>query len=308
MVKRPFIEFVHPDDREPTLKEVERQVVKGERVLHFENRYRHKDGSWRWLSWQSVPQNDGLMYATARDVTAQKDAEERVKQLNQQLTAVNHELEAFAYSVSHDLRAPLRSIDGFSLALVEDCGDKLNDEERDHLARIRAATQRMGMLIDDLLNLSRVSRSELRIGKADLTALARDVVAELRQQEPQRRVEVRIAEGLKVEGDARLMRLVLQNLLGNAWKFTSKVENARIEFGSEQNGDGTAYFVRDNGAGFDMKYADKLFGAFQRLHSASEFPGTGIGLATVQRILHRHGGHVWATSELGKGATFYFQI
>jgi len=225
------------------------------------------------------------------------------------LETANAELEAFSYSVSHDLRSPLRGIDGFSLALMEDCSEKLSPEELDHLRRIRDATGRMGRLIDDLLNLSRVSRAQMTNETVDLSAMAYDIIAELKEHEPHRRVEARIAEGLVSECDPRLMRVALGNLLENAWKFTSDRETARIEFGKEnhRHGDPT-FFVNDNGAGFDIKYVDKLFGAFQRLHSDRDFPGTGIGLATVQRIIRRHGGWIRAEGKPGEGATFRFRI
>ena len=234
--------------------------------------------------------------------------EELVAQRTAELTVVNKELEAFAYSVSHDLRAPLRSIDGFSQALLEDCADKLNEQGRDHLQRVRSAAQHMGELIDDLLSLSRVTRAEMKRSAVDLSALANEVVAGLRQTQPVRQVEFVIAEGLIVKGDAGLLRAVLENLLGNAWKFTGKKAAARIEFGVTRNEGKLAYFVRDDGCGFDMTYVDKLFVPFQRLHSAGEFPGTGIGLATVQRIIYRHGGRVWVEAEVGRGATFYFTM
>ena len=227
---------------------------------------------------------------------------------NTELTVINKELESFSYSVSHDLRAPLRAIDGFSLALLEDCEPKLESEEKEHLRRIRAATGHMGRLIDDMLNLARTARYELVRSMVDLSALAREVFSELQQAETERRVTVMIAPDQVAEGDRTLLRVVLDNLLGNAWKFTSKRPDARIEFGVQAKGTRTIYFVRDNGAGFDMRYSDKLFGVFQRLHTGSEFPGSGIGLATVQRIVHRHGGRVWAESALGEGATFYFEI
>ena len=226
-----------------------------------------------------------------------------------ELQAANQELEAFSYSVSHDLRAPLRSIDGFSQAVLEDYADKLDDQGKDYLNRVRTATQRMGHLIDDMLTLSRVTRAEMLRGTVDLSALAADVLAELQKSEPERKVDWHIESGLVAQGDAQLLRVALVNLLGNAWKFTGKTASAKIEFGAMRNADGmTEFFVRDNGAGYDMSYADKLFGAFQRLHLASDFPGTGIGLATVQRIVHRHGGRVWAEGAEGKGATFYFTL
>ena len=226
-----------------------------------------------------------------------------------QVEAANKELEAFSYSVSHDLRAPLRAIDGFSQALLEDYADLLDDQARDHLNRVRGATQRMGLLIDDMLTLSRVTRVEMWRKTVDLSALAADVLGELQKSEPGRKVDWRIESGLIAQGDAQLLRVALVNLLGNAWKFTGKTVNAKIEFGAMRNADdATEFFVRDNGAGFDMAYAGRLFGAFQRLHLTSEFPGTGIGLATVQRIVHRHGGRVWAEGAVGKGATFYFSL
>jgi signal transduction histidine kinase len=220
------------------------------------------------------------------------------------LEAANRELEAFSYSVSHDLRAPLRGIDGFSLALLEDCADRLNEAGKDYLGRIRAATQQMGQLIDDMLNLSRVTRSEIDREKVDLSSLAAAVADELKKGEPGRDVEFRIEPGLSAKGDRRLLKVALENLLGNAWKYTGRHPRARIEFGCK----GKIFFVRDDGAGFDMTYADKLFGVFQRLHKAAEFPGTGVGLATVQRIIHKHGGRIWAEGEVEKGAAFYFTI
>jgi light-regulated signal transduction histidine kinase (bacteriophytochrome) len=241
----------------------------------------------------------------------QRDAaelEERVAERTFELVAVNKELAAFAYSVSHDLRAPLRGIDGFSQALLEDYADKLDAEGQDYLRRVQAAGQRMGQLIDDLLNLSRVTRGEMRRETVDLSGLAQMIASEIQQREPERHVEFIIAEGLVAKGDARLLRVVLENLVGNAWKFTAKHPRARIEFGVTLHKGKRAYFVRDDGVGFDIAYADKLFGAFQRLHSVTEFEGTGIGLATVQRIIHRHGGRVWGEGEPGQGATFYFTL
>jgi len=234
---------------------------------------------------------------------------DRLKRVSNQLELANKELEAFSYSVSHDLRAPLRSIDGFSQALLEDYADKVDAEGKDHLHRIRGAAQRMADLIEALLALSRVTRSEVHRAPLDLSALAGAIAAELQQREPGRQAEWVIQGGLATEGDARLLRAVLENLLGNAWKFTAARAPARIEFGVWAGSDGRpTYFVRDNGAGFDMAYEDKLFGAFQRLHTQAEYAGTGIGLATVQRIIHRHGGRVWAEGAPGKGATFYFTL
>ena len=226
-----------------------------------------------------------------------------------QLKSVNDELEAFAYSVSHDLRAPLRSIDGFSLALQEDYGDKLDAQAQNYIQRVRAATQNMAQLIDDLLNLSRVTRSELKNETVDLTELAQSIAKQLTASQPARQVEFVIEPMLVTTGDPQLLRVALENLLNNAWKFTSKQSHARIEFGTQQHDDGRQeFFVRDNGAGFEMAYADKLFGAFQRLHSVKDYPGTGIGLATVKRIIHRHGGQIYADGRVNQGATFYFTL
>jgi light-regulated signal transduction histidine kinase (bacteriophytochrome) len=222
--------------------------------------------------------------------------------------SAHHELEAFSYSVAHDLRAPLRSLDGFSLALLEDCAAKLDDESRKHLQYIRESAQRMALLIDDLLTLSRVTRGEFRREPVDLAEIARAVATRLQRGEPGRRVDFVIADALADEGDARLLAIALENLIGNAWKYSGKRAEARIEVGRAACHGRRAYFVRDNGAGFDMAYASKLFGVFQRLHSEQEFEGTGIGLATVQRIIRRHGGDVWAQAKTGDGATFFFTL
>jgi light-regulated signal transduction histidine kinase (bacteriophytochrome) len=224
------------------------------------------------------------------------------------LEAINKELEAFSYSVSHDLRAPLRGIDGFSQALLEDYADVLDDIGKDFLARVRTETQRMARLIDDLLMLSRLTRREMHRECVDLSAIAQTIAADLKKTQPERNVEWHIAGGVRVDGDPGLLRIVLENLLGNAWKYTSKQECAHIEFGVTWQDGLPVYFVRDDGMGFNMAYAHKLFGAFQRLHGMTEFPGTGIGLATVQRILHRHGGRVWAEGAVNQGAAFYFTL
>jgi len=237
-----------------------------------------------------------------------RELEQRVIERTVQLETSNKELEAFSYSVSHDLRAPLRSIDGFSLALLEDYADKLGDAGKEYLQRVRAAAIKMGQLIDTLLNLSRLTRGALKVATVDLSALARNVAEELRGSEPERRVEFVIADRMTAEGDPVMLQVVIQNLLANAWKFTRKRDAALIEFGLKHIDGRPAYFVRDNGTGFDMAYADKLFSAFQRLHTATEFPGLGIGLATVQRIINRHGGRVWAEAEVDKGATMYFTL
>lgn len=246
------------------------------------------------------------MLATSRALAESANA--RLAVANQELEAINTELEAFSYSVSHDLRAPLRGMDGFSQILLASHGDRLDAQGRHYLERIRAASQRMAQLIDDMLSLSRVTRSEMRRTTVDLSALVRQTATELQQAEPRRQVDLIIAEGVVATGDPKALRMVFDNLLGNAWKFTRKQPCARIEFGVAEREGKPVYFVRDDGVGFDMTYAGKLFGAFQRLHKENEFEGTGIGLATVQRIIHRHGGKVWAESVVGRGATFYLTL
>ncbi|EEF59118.1 sensor histidine kinase [Pedosphaera parvula] len=234
------------------------------------------------------------------------ELEKRVSERTAQLEASNKELESFCYSVSHDLRAPLRSIDGFAHALQEEAGPTLNATSRDHLHIVRSATKHMGRLIDDLLQLSRLNTSQMRLQPVDLSQVAQRIVSDLQRSQPGRSVEFIKPSNLIVQGDERLLSIALQNLLSNAWKFTAKASAPRIELGMEHNNGETLCFVRDNGAGFEMAFAGKLFRAFQRLHSTQEFPGHGIGLATVQRILNRHGGRVWAQSAPNQGATFYF--
>jgi len=282
-------------------------------LIDIEERVIWPDGRLTWVSTTKMPLRDSESqivgsFGISRDITARKQAEEELKKSNTQLDATNKELEAFSYSVSHDLRAPLRSIDGFSLALLDDYGDLLPTEGRDYLMRVRNAAQRMAQLIDDLLNLSRVTRGVLEHTKVNLSATVENILNELQKENPKRKVNFKIEPDLVINGDQRLLKIALENLLSNTWKFTSNNEITSIEFGITKKNGESAFFVRDNGAGFDMAYAGKLFGAFQRLHAVTEFPGTGIGLATVQRIVHRHGGHIWAEAEVGKGATFFFTI
>ena len=237
-----------------------------------------------------------------------RELEQRVIERTAQLEAANRELEAFSYSVSHDLRSPLRSIVGFSQALWEDYAGKLDADGIDALKRIVSATQRMGQLIDDLLNLSRVTRTDMKREQVDLSRIAARTAARLTESQQERQAEFIIAEGLVADGDERLLNIVLENLINNAWKFTGNSPHAVIEFGMALHDGQPEYFVKDNGAGFDMAYADKLFSPFQRLHSLKEYPGTGIGLATVKRIINRHGGHVRITGEPGKGTVVYFTL
>jgi light-regulated signal transduction histidine kinase (bacteriophytochrome) len=237
-----------------------------------------------------------------------EELERRVEERTAELAAVNKELESFSYSVSHDLRAPLRAIDGFSKALLDEYAGKLDEHACHYLDRVRTGSQKMSGLIDDLLDLSRITRIALRKESINLTELGRSVVADLQNGEPSRKVTIAIADGLTACGDSRLITIVLVNLLGNAWKYTGKRQQAQVAFEQENKGSETVFYVRDNGAGFDMAYVDKLFAPFQRLHQDSEFEGTGIGLATVQRIISRHGGRIWAEAAVDEGATFYFTL
>ncbi|MBI5888518.1 MAG: PAS domain-containing protein [Deltaproteobacteria bacterium] len=319
-----FLKCVHPMDREFVKNSVQ-EALDTAKPYSIDHRIVLPGGDVRVVHEQGeVARDEGrkavTMSGTVQDITDRKKAEDEARLLNaelegrvmrrtEELRNANKELEAFSYSVAHDLRAPLRIIDGFSNALLEDYGDRLDDHGHDYLKRVRDASRRMDMLIDDLLNLSRVVRASLHREDIDLSALAWGVAAELTKNEPGRKVDFLISAGLKVNADQRLVRVALQNLFGNAWKFTSKKENAIIEFGGMgEEGGKTVYFVRDNGAGFNMNYVDKLFGAFQRLHAVADFSGTGIGLATVQRIIHRHGGRVWAEGAEGEGAIFYFTL
>ena len=312
------------ESRQQSMDQVER-TSRGEYWESVDMPILQKSGNIRYMVWNSANLYDkdgetiAITIAQGIDITERKRMADEIKQMNidleqkveertSELTAVNKELEAFSYSVSHDLRAPLRSVDGFSQALLEDYGDKFDETGTDYLNRVRNATLDMEHLIDDLLNLSRITRGEVVYKDVYLSDLVSEIAERYKTEQPDRRVEFTITDGLKVNGDERLLRAMLENLISNAYKFSSKEPISKIEFGIANINDENIYYIRDNGVGFDMKYADKLFGAFQRLHSKMEFLGTGIGLATVQRIIHKHGGHVWAESELGKGATFYFTL
>jgi light-regulated signal transduction histidine kinase (bacteriophytochrome) len=240
--------------------------------------------------------------------TLNADLELHIRERTRQLEDANKDLESFAYSVSHDLRAPLRAIDGFSQTLIEDCAPRLDDDGRFAIERVRVNAIRMERLIDDMLHLARISHGELSPGPTDLGALARQILAELREQRPDRNLDARIAEGLVADVDPDFIRIALANLLSNAFKFTGSQTAPRIDFASETRDGEVVYYVRDNGVGFDMAYAEQIFRPFERLHSQDEFPGTGIGLATVQRVIRRHGGRIWADAALGRGATFFFTL
>jgi PAS domain S-box-containing protein len=302
-----------PPGRVDELPRLLSELRQGRSFEHFHTVRRRKDGKDIHVSLTLSPIRDiagAIIGASsiARDISAEKRAEEELKKAKVAAESASRELEAFSYSVAHDLRAPLRAISGFSEILQKDHKERLDAKGEDYLRRMAAAAERMASLIDALLALSRVTRTEPRRERVDLSKLARGVVEGLRAAHPDRRVDVVIPEEINVMGDSQLLRAALENLLENAWKFTGKREDARIELGVTENDGEPAYFVADNGAGFDMAYAGKLFAPFQRLHSPAAFPGTGIGLATVQRIVHRHGGRIWAESEAGKGATFFFTL
>lgn len=315
-----------PETVRAEVKDVFRRLMAGELEVfeYHENPIVTREGEERLIAWHNVALRDEqgqivAVLSSGEDITERRRAEEELRRLNveleqrvaertAQLVAANRELESFNYSVSHDLRAPLRSVDGFSQALLEDYGEHLPEQARAYLQRVRSASQRMGQLIDDLLHLSRLGRTEMSLREVDLSATAQAIADELRKSQPQRQVEFRIAPALSARADPTLMHILLQNLLDNAWKFTSRRSSALIEFGAIGDQGEPTFYVRDNGVGFDMAYAGKLFSPFQRLHSLAEFEGTGIGLAIVQRVVQRHGGRVWVEAAIDQGATFYFTL
>ena len=314
----------HPEDL-VALEGFTEGASRGQQNTEIELRlWQAASANYRIVSLKPVAVYDGAgefreWIGTVADVDDRRRAEEEIRRLNQELEErvrdrtkkleeINSELEAFSYSVSHDLRAPLRAMDGFSQRLMGEYGPQLDEQAKGYLERIRNGATRMGQLIEDLLSLSRITRLELHRGDVDVSGLVHHILRDLQQREPERKVDVSVWEGVRVDADLRLVRVALENLLGNAWKFSAKTEHPRIDFGMMQEGERKVMFVRDNGAGFDMAYADKLFGPFQRLHGVHEFPGTGIGLATVHRIVTRHGGRIWCQAQPGAGATFFFTL
>ncbi|MGB0129787.1 MAG: PAS domain S-box protein [Rhodocyclaceae bacterium] len=317
-----WVRQVHEDDRERVLAQLEQCEAEGQ-PFRCDYRMLSRDGLVRWFRDEAEfvrvgDDKPAYLQGVMLDITERHRAEEEVQRLNnilearvadrtQELALANRELESFAYSVSHDLRAPLRAIDGFSLLLLREYANKLDDQGSDYLNRVRRGVQRMGQLIDDLLNLSRVTRAQMKKEPVNLSAIAEAIVHELKDGES-RQVDFVVAPGLVADADPDLMRIALTNLLDNAWKFTGKQVLAHIEFGCAVESEGRVFFVRDDGAGFDPKYIHKLFHAFERLHNPSDFEGNGIGLATVQRIVARHGGRIWAEGGIDQGACFYFTI
>jgi PAS domain S-box-containing protein len=303
-----------PTDRAGEISEILDKIARGERVVHFETVRRRKDGTTLPVSVTVSPVYDdqgALVGASsiARDITERYHAQSQIRRQRDELERAYQDLESFSASVSHDLRAPLRSMQGFSTALLEEYGDALGDDGRDYARRIRTASEKMARLIDDLLRLSRGSRTGIYLEPVDLGAEANEIAAELQRIEPGRRVQFKVQQPVWVTADRSLILAALQNLLGNAWKFSSGQDKAIIEFGTVPAGGGRiCCYVRDNGAGFDPGSAEKLFQPFSRLHTADEFPGTGIGLATVRQIVERHAGRVWAEGAAGAGATFYFTL
>jgi PAS domain S-box-containing protein len=322
LVGQVLLNWVHPDSL-PLVKERLRTMHQdGRAVPLVEEKFLRVDGTGVEVEVAAIPflvRGRRLVQVVFRDISERKRAQEDLQRLNveleqrvaqrtAELEAANHELEAFSSSVSHDLRAPLRTLAGFSQALLEDYGSQLDDTGRDHLRRIDAAAQRMARLIGDLLQLARVSRAELNRGPVDVTGLAQEILAEFKRAEPSSVVETVVEPGLQADADPLLLRVVMENLLGNAWKFTSRHGRARIGLSGREEGGQTVFVVCDDGAGFDMRYVDRLFGPFQRLHTQEEFPGNGVGLATVQRVVRRHGGRVWAEGRVEGGATFSFTL
>jgi PAS domain S-box-containing protein len=309
LLSSPYLDFIHPEDRDATIAEAQKQTM-GKTVIAFENRYRCKDGSYRWFLWNAIPVAETqLIYATAHDITDRKRAEAQLNEHAAQLQTLNSELEAFSYSVSHDLRAPIRHIDGFAELLQKNGAVLLDAKGKRYLNMISDSAKQMGHLIDDLLVFSRMGRTQLQKTTVHFDQLVKEVLQELAPDTQNRQISWQIAPLPDVHGDAAMLRQVWVNLIANAVKYTRQRDLATIEIGTlPPSANEHVMYIRDNGAGFDMQYMDKLFGVFQRLHRAEEFEGTGIGLANVRRIITRHGGRVWAEGKTDEGATFYVAL
>jgi len=305
LINRNLLEFIHADDHPSTRGAL--VAAEAGPVTNYENRYRHKDGGYRWISWVAAPEGDRI-YASGRHITAEKMAAAELVAKAAELEASNRELESFTYTVSHDLRAPLRAIDGFGMILEEDHGSRLDDEGRRLLSVMRDNSRRMGVLIDDLLAFSRLSFAALKATEVNVDTMVRELIDDLAPTDGRPCVEFDVGPLAPTFGDRGLLRQVWINLVSNAVKYSSTVAHPRVEIRSRIAAGEAIYSIRDNGVGFDMKYADKLFGVFQRLHAADQFAGTGVGLAIVHRIVTRHGGRVWADGELMRGAEFSFAL
>jgi PAS domain S-box-containing protein len=307
LLKTSFTKFIGAQDSEKFYLQ-RRKVLESGATRTGELQMQKADGTHFYAQIESLKVGQEGLRLAVMDVTERRQAEELLAQQKTQLQEAYKAMEAFSYSVSHDLKAPLRTLNGFSQAILEDYGDKLDAKGKEHLTYIKEAAQLMARLIDDLLNLSHISQVEINLDKVNLSELAKSVADGIKATQPERSAEFIIAPQLVVDGDRDLLLILLTNLLENSWKFSSKCAQSRIEVGRNMKDGKPVYFVKDNGAGFDMKYADKLFSPFRRLHTREEFPGDGIGLALSQRIIRRHGGRIWAKSEIGKGATFYFTL
>jgi PAS domain S-box-containing protein len=302
----------HPDYVQPVTEKFKQHIATGE-VWEDTFPLRGKDGNYRWFLSRAFPIRDAQgkvtrWFGTNTDITETLKAEEDLKRYTSEVEAANKELESYSYSISHDLRTPLRTLDGFSEMVIMEYGDKLDENGKNYLNRIRKAGQIMSQLTEDVLKLSRITRAEMHKEKVNLSEMTASIADELKTLQPERQAEFTIASDLIMNGDKSLLQILLRNLLENSWKFSAKCPNTRIEVGANRQDGKTVYFIKDNGVGFDMKYYDKLFQPFQRLHTSKDYPGTGIGLATAARVIHRHSGKIWAESEIGKGTTLYFTL
>ncbi|GEM_PF-1155737 len=308
LCSRPFLDFVHPEDRERTIAET-RNLASGNTTIQFENRYLHADGTYRWLLWNAAASEETkTIFAAAADITELKEHERVLQSQNAALETANRELESFSYSVSHDLRAPLRAVDGYARIIEEEYAQVLDEEGHRLLDVVRSESRRMGLLIDDLLAFSRAGRQSLNRTEVDLASIAESIISEKRRKYPDKQIEFVTSDVPIVSADRTAIRQVVFNLIANAVKYAKPGEAVHIELGGTRRDGENVYWVRDRGIGFDMRYAQKIFGVFQRLHPDAEIEGSGVGLAIVERVVQRHGGRVWAEGQPGAGSTFYFTL